>query len=92
VSREILREPAEQVLFETLGDIEPTVTPLVAKGHYADALRHLVRFRAPVDEFFTRVMVMVPEEDLRSNRLALLHRIAGLFYKVADLSALQDIP
>jgi len=38
----------------------------------ADALRSLTGLRAPVDEFFERVMVMDEDLGRRNNRLALL--------------------
>ena len=43
--------------------------------------------RPAVDAFFDSVMVMA-EEALRANRLALLGRLRGLFMHAADLSRL----
>jgi glycyl-tRNA synthetase beta chain len=39
-----------------------------------------------VDAFFDGVMVMADEPRVRSNRLALLGQIAGLFEDIADFS------
>jgi glycyl-tRNA synthetase len=42
-----------------------------------------------ISRFFEVVLVMVDDESLRANRLALLRRIAGLADGVADLSRLE---
>jgi len=46
----------------------------------------LVKLKAPIDAFFTGVMVMVEEAVLRRNRLALLVRVRNLFRQYADFS------
>jgi glycyl-tRNA synthetase len=52
-------------------------------------LRQLHDLRAPIDRFFDHVFVMAEDEKVRSNRLALLKRIADLAQTIADLSQLQ---
>jgi glycyl-tRNA synthetase beta chain len=49
----------------------------------------LASLRDSVDAFFDHVMVMVDDEDMRDNRLALLNTMRNLFLRVADLSRLQ---
>jgi glycyl-tRNA synthetase beta chain len=46
----------------------------------------LATAREPVDAFFDKVMVMVDNELLRANRLALLQRLAKEFSTIADFS------
>ena len=53
---------------------------------YADALIQLSTLRESVDTFFDKVMVMVDEDRLRSNRLALLQNLLGSFSTIADFS------
>jgi len=55
---------------------------------YAESLKTLVALRAPVDEFFERVMVMDENIERRNNRLALLRDVLLLLGGVADLSRL----
>lgn len=85
---ERLEVPAEQFLFEALAAIEPRVEAAVQRGDYVGALEDLAGLRAPVDAFFTDVMVMVDDAPLRANRLALLERLAARFDAVADISRL----
>ena len=46
--------------------------------------------KKPIDEFFDQVMVMVEDEAIRQNRLALLDQIGRLFLKIADFSKLAN--
>ena len=65
--------------------------PLLAatrQGRYAESLRSLVALRAPVNDFFERVMVMDENIARRNNRLALLRDVQSLLGGVADLSRL----
>jgi glycyl-tRNA synthetase beta chain len=56
------------------------------KKEYSDALMLLSTAREPVDVFFDKVMVMVEDENLRANRLALLRTLLREFSTIADFS------
>jgi glycyl-tRNA synthetase beta chain len=51
-------------------------------------LRGLASLRAPVGRFFTDVLVMAENPQVRGNRLALLKQTLSLFYRIADISKL----
>jgi glycyl-tRNA synthetase beta chain len=53
---------------------------------YLDALLLLSTAREPVDKFFDKVMVMVADETVRANRLALLRTVLKEFSTIADFS------
>jgi glycyl-tRNA synthetase beta chain len=57
-----------------------------AEMDYADALVQLSTMRADIDLFFDKVMVMVEDERVRANRLALLNTLLCEFSSVADFS------
>ncbi|MDX9874026.1 MAG: glycine--tRNA ligase subunit beta [Spongiibacteraceae bacterium] len=84
----LLQEPAERELAEALAREAEVVRPLFAARRYREALEQLAALRAPVDAFFDNVMVMVDDEPLRNNRLALLAQLRALFLEVADISLL----
>ena len=88
VDNTLLSDPAEQALAEALAALANQVRPLLAARDYTDALKQLATLRAPVDRFFDEVMVMVDDEALRNNRLALLQQLRQLFLEVADISLL----
>jgi glycyl-tRNA synthetase beta chain len=83
-----LTEAAERELHKVLGDLRGPVTRATEERRYADSLRSLVSLRAPVDDFFERIMVMDEDLGRRHNRLALLREVQLLLGGVADLSRL----
>jgi glycyl-tRNA synthetase beta chain len=62
------------------------IEELRRKKDYGTALMLLSTAREPVDAFFDKVMVMVDDEKLRANRLALLRTLLREFSTVADFS------
>ena len=83
-----LTEEAERQLHRTLNELRAPVEEAAAQRRYAHSLKALVALRAPVDEFFERVMVMDDDIGRRNNRLALLRDVQRLLGGVADLSRL----
>lgn len=53
---------------------------------YQPALEAIATLRPAVDRFFDKVMVNVPDERIRHNRLALLHSLLTEFSTIADFS------
>ena len=64
----------------------PKVAALQKENRYAEALTLLSTAREPVDAFFDKVMVMVDDEKVRGNRLALLRTLLKEFSTIADFS------
>jgi glycyl-tRNA synthetase beta chain len=62
------------------------VEALRSKQEYHEALLLLSTVRERVDAFFDKVMVMVEDERLRANRLALLQTLLREFSTIADFS------
>jgi len=89
ISKKLLAEEAERSLYEALVAAEATVRPLLGARDYTRALQELAALRAPVDRFFDDVMVMVDDDDVKTNRLALLGGLRALFLDVADISRLS---
>jgi glycyl-tRNA synthetase beta chain len=88
VDPEGLIEEAERGLQRALMDLRGPVLEATSQRRYADSLRALVGLRAPVNDFFDRVMVMDENTSKRNNRLALLRDVQILLGGVADLSRL----
>jgi len=86
-SPQILLDEHEKKLYEefsrTYDEMEKAFT---AEPDYTDIMRKLSSLRPWIDNFFDNVMVMVPEEDVRNNRLALLDMVVKLYLRVADFS------
>ena len=55
---------------------------------YRKALEKISELRPSVDFFFEKVLVMVEDEEVRRNRIALLGRLLKEFSTIADFSEL----
>jgi len=89
LSISMLTEPAEQALHQALQATESGVREQLQARHYTEAMSAMSSLREPVDGFFDDVMVMVDDQAIRDNRLALLQQVNALCNEVADLSQLQ---
>ncbi len=89
VTSDLLVEASEKALYQQLQLVEQDVSAAVNRGDYVAALEAVARLRQPVDAFFDGVMVMVDDESIRNNRLALLTAISALFSGIADFSRLS---
>jgi glycyl-tRNA synthetase beta chain len=76
----------EKTLSAYMERTAPRVEAHRAKKEYKDALLLLSTAREPVDLFFDKVMVMVDDERVRANRLALLQTLLREFSTIADFS------
>jgi glycyl-tRNA synthetase beta chain len=90
VNPALLQEDAEKALFAAVEAAAPGIEAQLAAADYTSALKALAGLRAAVDAFFDNVMVMAEDAQIRSNRLALLSRLAGLMNRVADISKLSS--
>ncbi|MDR3442687.1 MAG: glycine--tRNA ligase subunit beta [Legionella sp.] len=89
VNEQLLEEGAEKSLYLHLNKIAQSVEPLYLSADYSALLKLLASLREPVDAFFDQVMVMVDDEAVKANRLALLARLQAVLQGVADISLLQ---
>lgn len=83
-----LTDPAERALHEAIRAASEKAKPLYEEGDYAGYLRSFAVLKVPVDTFFDKVMVMVEDEKIRRNRLALLRDLREAMNRVADISKL----
>ena len=67
-------------------ELGPVVESLRSDRKYREALERIATLRPHVDLFFDKVMVMVDDPGLRSNRLALIASVLGGFSSIADFS------
>jgi glycyl-tRNA synthetase beta chain len=81
-----LKEDAERNLAAQIPEIARTVARFGQAQEYSRALKEISRIRPAVDAFFDKVMVMVEDEELRANRLALLAILLKEFSTIADFS------
>src|SRR2546429_2635875 len=81
-----LQEAAERELGSLIPLLAKRVDELRGKHEYEAALVEISKLRPAVDLFFDKVMVMVDDERVRANRLALLQALLENFSTIADFS------
>jgi glycyl-tRNA synthetase beta chain len=89
INESLLDEGAEKTLYIQINQLSQSVASLYREEDYGSVLRQLAGIKEPVDGFFDNVMVMVDDEPVKNNRLALLARLQELLQGVADISMLQ---
>ena len=88
VDPSLFQEDAEKGLYESLVGMKDKVESHLNRRDYGAALLVLTQLKKPIDDFFDKVMVMVEDQKIRNNRLALLNQISQLFLRIADFSKL----
>ena len=86
VDASALQEESEKVLAALIPQTVATVEKLRAARNYEAALLEIAKLRPAIDKFFDKVMVMVDDDNLRANRLALLQTVVKEFSTIADFS------
>jgi glycyl-tRNA synthetase beta chain len=81
-----LLEESEKELAALIPQSAAAVERLRAACNYEGALLEIAKLRPAIDKFFDKVMVMVDDDHLRANRLALLQTVVKEFSTIADFS------
>jgi len=84
----LFSEPVEKNLYQSFLKARENISRFLSQKDYETALLEMTQMKKPIDEFFDGVMVMVEDETVRNNRLALLDEIGKVFLKIADFSKL----
>ncbi|PZP05699.1 MAG: glycine--tRNA ligase subunit beta, partial [Sphingomonas hengshuiensis] len=86
VSPDLLTLDAEKALYAAIETASRDAAAAVAGEDFRSAMAALSTLRAPVDQFFTDVLVNDEDPAIRANRLALLSSIRAATGTVADFS------
>ncbi len=78
----------EKMLVDIANSYQDEILVLYHKKEYCKLLNKLLLFKLPLENFFSQVMVMDENQNLRHNRLNILKMIFQLFGLIADLSFL----
>jgi glycyl-tRNA synthetase len=85
-AKELYVEPATRSLFDHLQEVSPR---LAARPDVPTLVAVLRELRAPINTFFSEVMVMADDPAIKRARLGLVQAIAALPDRIADLSRLN---
>ncbi|MFT9848665.1 glycine--tRNA ligase subunit beta [Aneurinibacillus sp. REN35] len=77
---------AERTLWNAFTQVKQDAAALLEEKAFDKALSRMAELKPAIDTFFDHVMVMVEDEKVKRNRLAMLASIAAFVYQVADFS------
>ncbi|HVT02744.1 MAG TPA: glycine--tRNA ligase subunit beta [Thermoanaerobaculia bacterium] len=83
---ELFEHPSEKRLNDLTAIVADQIEELTGDRRYLEALRSFAGLAPELETFFNDVMVMVEDESVKRNRLALLRRVGGLASKIADVT------
>ncbi len=87
VDAKLFVEPIEQHLWDAYQECaEQVVAALSDRSDYLAVWEALKGLREPIDDYFIQVMVNVEDEELRTNRLAVMRELDRLYLRLADFS------
>lgn len=94
VSEDLLEQKEEKDLFKNLNKKYIEIQELIQnkdflKGSFFTAVEKLAELRQPVDEFFDKVKVNDPRDEIRENRLKLLALLRKTMHQIADFSKIE---
>ncbi|MBI4975839.1 MAG: glycine--tRNA ligase subunit beta [Spirochaetes bacterium] len=84
VDEKLFQHDRERELFADYKRTRGELSALLQKKEYGRAFAQLAKLHAPLDVFFTDVLVMDKDEALRTNRIRLLTAIDALFKNILD--------
>jgi glycyl-tRNA synthetase beta chain len=84
-----LQEDVEKTLAELLEKTFAELQALKSQEKFAEAMQALAELRAPLDEFFTKIMVNCEDKQLRTERLRLLARVRDVMNSVANFASIE---
>lgn len=84
LNKELLCEPSEQMLINALAEVTANMQQLIRQENFTEAMQLFATLKAPLDTFFTEIMVNDKDAELRANRLSLLAAIVRTMNQVAD--------
>lgn len=90
VDPDLLAEDVEKNLYRDFAVAREEFQTYLNQGQYRQSLQRFALLQQSIDAFFDGVMVMVEDEPVKNNRLALLKQIASLLEPVADLTKIVE--
>lgn len=84
-SRDLLVEEAEIELYDKSEEILPEFENLVNKKSFGEAMNKLTLLIEPINNYFDNIMVLVDDESIRNNRLAMLFKIDECIQNVLNI-------
>jgi len=89
VNTDLFMQEEEKNLYTSFVALRNQCMPLLDSENFSDGIRVFTQITPPINTFFDKVMVMDKQEEIKTNRLALLKGIWETLSLIADFSKIQ---
>jgi len=89
VDSSLFKTDSERQLYEQLENVRRDVNEAQKRLDAKSTLEHIESLATPIHTFFENNMVMDKNKSLKNNRLTLIHQVADVILKFADLTKIQ---
>lgn len=86
----LLIEESEKKLARCVAEIAPLIDESIQKRDYLTAFKTLPQLSTPLSDFFESVRVLVDDQRIRNNRIALLQQVFQMTSKLIDFTNLNQ--
>ncbi|MBM7855792.1 glycyl-tRNA synthetase beta chain [Desulfohalotomaculum tongense] len=86
VDEKLLQEQPEKELYRAYVNFKNNMVLYMKNKDYVAVFNEIALLLEPINKFFEQIMVMVDDEQVRNNRLALLYNLAEKMKSIADFS------
>ena len=88
IKENLLREPSEIILYDTINNIKEELNSSLEEHSYLNYLQKLNILNTCVKTFFEEVMINVDDQDIKLNRLSLLNITNYYYNSLANIAIL----
>ena len=81
----LLEEESEKNLYRVYSEMQEEINNLIDKKNYSEAMSKLSMLEEPINNFFDNTMVLVDDEAVKNNRLAMLFSIDKTVRRILDI-------
>lgn len=89
IDEDLLKDPYEEALYTAYVESQAEVLELVKEDKFYEILLELASLEKVINDFFDHVMVMVDDEKIKNNRIALVKSISLLADDVGDITKIS---
>jgi glycyl-tRNA synthetase beta chain len=90
IDKSLLIEEAERNLFEKAVLSKKFIEQYIQDDQYDKVFDKVLELKPSIDSFFDKIMVMVKEENIKLNRIAILMYTKNIFSEFIDFSILNN--
>ncbi len=90
LNKKLFKEEIEKELYAETKKVEVVVNELIEKKQYVEYLNTLLTMENIINRYFSSVMIMDENEEIKNNRLLQLNEMNALFNRIVNLNLIDE--